>query len=221
MSESPATIELAAVLFDMDGTLLDSEKIWDVALADLAASLGGTLSVAARQSMVGSSLWRSVSIVHTDLGVQADVEASAAYLSERTAQLFRTDLEWKPGARELLLAVVAAQLPTALVTSTYRQLTELALDFMGRELFAATVCGDEVSAPKPAPMPYLTAAMLLSVRAQDCVAIEDSPLGIASAQAAGCAVLAVPSEVPIDFGLTHTITGSLLDVDLAFLRKLI
>ncbi len=112
--------ELEAVFFDMDGTLLDSEKVWDIALDDLAAHLGGSLSRPARHSMVGSSLWRSVAIVHHDLGVTADETASADYLTSRTAELFHTHLTWKPGALELLNAVRAQGLPMALVTSTYR-----------------------------------------------------------------------------------------------------
>src|SRR3954469_1047522 len=142
----------------MDGTLLDSEKIWDVALADTAAWLGGELSPAARMRMGGSSMGRSVAILHADLDVDADPESSAAYLTERTAELFRTDLVWRPGARELLTAVRDAAVPAALVTSTHRYLTEIALDTLGRELFSVTVCGDEVRRPKPHPDPYLRAA---------------------------------------------------------------
>src|SRR4051794_2113650 len=127
-----------AVLCDMDGTLLDSEKVWDIALADTAAWLGGELSPAARRRMVGSSMGRSVAILHDDLDVDADPESSAAYLTERTAELFRTDLVWRPGARELLVALHNASVPTVLVTSTRRHLTEIALDTIGRDFFAAT-----------------------------------------------------------------------------------
>lgn len=212
--------DLEAVLFDMDGTLLDSEKIWDVALEDLAAHLGGAISVAARQRMVGSSLWRSVAIVHDDLAIVSDPAVSAAYLTARTAELFHTDLTWRPGAQALLRAVVAAGLPTALVTSTFRELTDIALNFMGRAFFAATVCGDEVERPKPAPDPYLRAARLLDVSASACAAIEDSPMGIAAAEAAGCRVLAVPSEVPLAAAPSRTLVPSLDGVDVAFLRRL-
>jgi HAD superfamily hydrolase (TIGR01509 family) len=212
---------LQAVLFDMDGTLLDSEKLWDVALDDLAAALGGELSSRGRQLMVGSSLARSIAIMHEDLGVTADPHSSGAYLTERAAQLFRTALVWKPGARQLLRAVYDAGLPAALVTSTQRALTEIALDTLGRELFAASVCGDEVTHPKPHPEPYLTAAALLGVAPDGCVAIEDSPLGIAAAEAAGCAVLAVPSEVPIDLAPTRTVRNSLNGLTVADLAALI
>jgi HAD superfamily hydrolase (TIGR01509 family) len=212
---------LQAVLFDMDGTLLDSEKVWDVALDDLAEWLGGSLSLTARQRMVGSSLARSVAILHSDLGIEADPESSAAYLLERTAELFRTELVWKPGAQELVGAVRAAGVPAALVTSTHRRLTEIALDTLGRDSFAAVVCGDEVRRPKPHPDPYLRAASLLDASPGRCVAIEDSPLGVTAAEAAGCVVLAVPSEVELDPAPTRTLRASLEGLSVADLDALV
>jgi HAD superfamily hydrolase (TIGR01509 family) len=215
------TRDLQAVFFDMDGTLLDSEKVWDVALDDLAAWLGGQLSITARRRMVGSSLARSVAILHSDLGIEADPESSGAFLTERTAELFDTDLVWKPGAQELLASVHEAGVPAALVTSTHRRLTEIALDTLGREYFAATVCGDEVRRPKPHPDPYLRAADLLGVEPRLGVAIEDSPLGITAAEAAGCVVLAIPSEVDIEPAPTRTIRPTLDGMSVADLRSLV
>jgi HAD superfamily hydrolase (TIGR01509 family) len=212
---------LDAVLFDMDGTLLDSEKVWDVALDDLASWLGGELSASARRRMVGSSLARSVAILHGDLGIEADPESSGAFLTERTAELFRTALVWKPGAEELLDAVHAAGIPAALVTSTHRRLTEIALDTLGRENFAVTICGDEVRRPKPHPDPYLRASELLGVQPQRCVVIEDSPLGIAAAEAAGSVVVAVPSEVEIAPAPGRTIWPSLVGVSVPDLIALV
>jgi HAD superfamily hydrolase (TIGR01509 family) len=212
---------LSGVLCDMDGTLLDSEKIWDVALADTAAWLGGELSAAARQRMVGSSMGRSVAILHADLDVDADAESSAAYLTERTAELFRTDLVWRPGARELLLALRAAEVPTALVTSTRRHLTEIALDTIGRKFFAATVCGDVVRRPNPQPDPYLRAAELIGRDPARCIAIEDSPIGIASAEAAGCVVVAVPNDVEIEPAATRHVLRTLVGVSVANLAALV
>lgn len=204
----------------MDGTLLDSEKIWDIALADLATRLGGTLSPAARASMVGSNLTRSLSILHEDLGVAGD-ESDGDYLMTRAGELFRTSLEWKPGARKLLEAVRDAGLPAALVTSTIRWLTEIALDTLGREYFATTVCGDEVSPSKPDPAPYRAAARLVGAEPVRCVAVEDSPLGVRSARAAGCAVLAVPSEVELHPQDGVTIVDSLVGVSVADLAALL
>jgi len=188
----------AAVLFDMDGTLVDSEKLWDIALQELAESYGGTLSDAARRAITGTSMAESMRIVHDDLGQpERDPAASAAWIDARILELFRSGLRWRPGAMALLRAVRAAGIPTALVTSSGRPLVEVALETLGRDSFDAVVCGDEVAAPKPDPEPYLTAARLLRVPIERCVAIEDSRTGVASALAAGAAVLAVPAEVPL------------------------
>jgi HAD superfamily hydrolase (TIGR01509 family) len=213
--------ELAAVLFDMDGTLLDSEKLWDIALDELADKLGGELSKTARRRMVGSSVARSVAILHADLGLEADPETSSAFLLARTEKYFHTDLVWKPGALELLHAVHSSGLPASLVTSTHRRLAEIALDTIGRHFFSAIVCGDEVGQPKPHPEPYLKAMALLDVEPSRCVAIEDSPLGIAAAEASGCAVLVIPSEVEIPPADTRTIMPTLAGLGVADLAELV
>lgn len=182
----------------MDGTLVDSEKLWDVALRELAAEYGGTLSDAARRAVIGTSMAESMRIVHDDLGQpERDPQVSIDWINARILELFRTGLRWRPGAMTLLRAVRAAGIPTALVTSSGRPLVEVALDTLGRDSFDAVVCGDEVDLAKPHPEPYLTAAKLLGVPIGRCVAIEDSATGVASALAAGAAVLAVPAEVPI------------------------
>ena len=212
--------QLQGVLFDMDGTLLDSEKVWEFALHDLAAELGGELSPTARAQMVGASMGASMAILHDDLDIDADPEASSAFLTERMADLFATDLVWKPGARELLVGVRAAGIPSALVTATHRRLTEIALGFMGRDLFTASVCGDEVGRPKPFPESYLRAAALLDADPRRCVAIEDSVTGVASAEAAGCVVLAVPSEIEVPVADSRTVIDSLVGVDVEELRRL-
>jgi HAD superfamily hydrolase (TIGR01509 family) len=212
----------AAVLFDMDGTLVDSEKVWDVALHELAARAGGRLSSAARLAMIGSSMGASMRILRDDLG-QPDrpEEPDVRWLTQRVFELFGDGLVWRPGAAELLRAVREAGLPTALVTSTGRTLVEVALQTLGRDNFDVVVCGDEVSVPKPDPEPYRQAARLLGVPIERCVAIEDSPTGMASAAASGAAVLAVPAELelpPTDgVHLRHTLEG----VDVAFLAGLV
>ncbi|MBB2944020.1 HAD superfamily hydrolase (TIGR01509 family) [Actinoplanes lutulentus] len=211
-----------AVLFDMDGTLVDSERVWGIGLAELAARAGGTLSDTARLAMVGSSMSRSMQLFRDDLGQPDRPEApDVEWLTDRVFSLFADGLVWRPGAMELLLAVRALGVPTALVTSTGRRLVEVALKTLGPENFDVVVCGDEVTMPKPDPEPYRTAAALLGVPINRCVAIEDSPSGVASALAAGAAVLAVPAELelpPVDGVHLRT---TLVGVDPAFLAGLI
>ena len=159
----------AAVLWDMDGTLVDSEKVWTVSLQDTARVLGGELSAAARSAVVGSDLPHTLDVLFDDLGLPREAARLAEaerLLNQRTAELFDGGLEWRPGALAALHTVRAAGWPTALVTNTGRALTERALDVIGREHFQATVCGDEVPAGKPHPAPYLRAADLLGVSAR-------------------------------------------------------
>ncbi|GAA0277844.1 HAD family phosphatase [Cryptosporangium japonicum] len=204
-----------AVLFDMDGTLFDSEKLWDVGLDELAHHLGGELSPAARTTMIGAPLAMSMEILHADLGrPDLDVATSGAWLEDYMRTLFTTSLVWRAGAQEVLKAVRAAGIPAALVTATRRNLVEVALDTLGRENFDAVVCGDEVTHSKPHPEPYLRAASLLGVNPEACVAIEDSVNGTASAEAAGCPVLVVPSEAPVPSGPRRVHRESLVGVGL-------
>jgi HAD superfamily hydrolase (TIGR01509 family) len=213
---------LAAVLFDMDGTLVDSEKVWDVGLGELAAHYGGVLSGTARRSMIGTSMAESMAILHADVAQPwRDPVDSVAWLEARMMELFTGGLLWRPGARELLAAVRAAGVPMALVTATRRTLVEVALRTIGPEHFGAVVCGDEVGRPKPHPEPYLAAAALLGAPIGRCVAVEDSPTGVASARAAGARVLAVPCDVELAADDGVTLVPSLRDVDVPFLDSLV
>ena len=215
---------LAAVLWDMDGTLVDSEQIWSISLGDLANHLGGDLSLPAREAMVGTNMPVSVRLLFADLGLEPDQGQMAEaidWLAERTAQLFAGPLPLRPGAAAALAEVRSAGVPCALVTNTERPLTELALESLGREHFAATVCGDEVAHGKPAPDAYLRAAELLGVPSVATVAVEDSPTGVASAVAAGCAVLVVPSVVPVPPGERRTFRDTLVGLTAAELSTLV
>jgi HAD superfamily hydrolase (TIGR01509 family) len=203
----------AAVLWDMDGTLVDSEKVWSVSLAETARRLGGELSPAARDAMIGSNMARTLVLMFDDLGLDPDparMTEAGQWLTARTGELFAAGLEWRPGALDALRMVRAAGWPTALVTNTERALTEMALESIGREHFTVTVCGDEVPHGKPAPDPYLRAAELLDVAAEDCLAVEDSPTGATAAERAGAAVLVVPCEVPVPAGPRRVHRGSLV-----------
>ncbi|WP_372453652.1 HAD family hydrolase [Pseudonocardia abyssalis] len=210
------------MLWDMDGTLVDSEKVWTVSLADTARRLGGELSAAAREAIIGSNLPRTLVIMFDDLGLphEADRMAEAERLIlRRTGELFRGGLEWRPGAQAALRMVRESGWPTALVTNTGRELTELALDGIGREHFTVSVCGDEVPRGKPDPDPYLRAAELLGVDPRDCLAVEDSPTGALAAGRAGAAVLVVPCEVPVPAGPGRVQRDSLVGLTAAELRS--
>ncbi|WP_281186273.1 HAD family hydrolase [Nocardia crassostreae] len=191
---------LQAVLWDMDGTLLDSEKIWDIAVRELAVELGRPMSDAIRHALIGASGPNALRIMFDGLGIDPTAEALAeagAWLENRVTELFHGPIPWRPGAKDALAAVREAGIPMALVTNTKRSLTEYGLDTLGREFFDASVCGDEVEHGKPDPAVYLRAAELLGVRPENAVAIEDSPTGAVAAQAAGCALLVVPCEIPV------------------------
>jgi HAD superfamily hydrolase (TIGR01509 family) len=214
---------MRAVLFDMDGTLVDSEKLWDVALQVLYSRLGGELTPAVREATVGGSAESLMQIVYTDLQLEPDPDQMAAnsdWLHDYTADLFDGGLPWCDGARELLDTLADAAVPMALVTNTRRALTERALDSIGRHYFTASVCGDEVVRAKPAPDPYLRAAALLGFDPRQCLAIEDSVTGAASAEDAGCPVLVVPNDVEVPASPRRRHLRSLVGVSLASLREL-
>jgi len=210
-----------AVLWDMDGTLVDSEKLWTTSLHDTARWLGGALSPAAREAVVGGDMPRTLATLFDDLGLPHDAERMAAaerFLNDRTAELFGGGLSWRPGAQEALRLLDHLGWPTALVTNTERALTEAALDSIGREHFAVSVCADEVPFGKPDPDLYLRAAELLGVAPARCLAIEDSPSGALAAQRAGAAVLVVPCDVPVPGGPGRVLRPSLVGLTRADLQ---
>ncbi len=202
----------------MDGTLVDSEKLWDVAMHAFYARQGGVLTDAVRETTVGGSAENVMRIVYDDLGLDPTPESmaeSADWLHDYTGELFEQGLPWRPGARELLETLAAGRIPLALVTNTRRTLTEQALKTIGSHYFTVTVCGDEVPDGKPHPAPYLRAAELLGVAAEDCLAIEDSVTGAQSADAAGCVVLVVPNDVAVPDGPRRRHIESLAGLEVA------
>jgi HAD superfamily hydrolase (TIGR01509 family) len=214
---------MKAVLFDMDGTLVDSEKLWEVALQVLYSKLGGELSPAMREATVGGSAESLMLMVYTDLGLDPDPDGMATHsdwLHDYTADLFDGGLPWCDGARELLDTLADAAVPMALVTNTRRALTERALDSIGRHYFTASVCGDEVVRAKPAPDPYERAATLLGIDPSQCLAIEDSVTGAASAEDAGCPVLVVPNDVEVPGSARRRHVTSLRGLNVGRLREI-
>lgn len=214
---------MRAVLWDMDGTLVDSEKMWDLSLQELYRRRGAVLTAEVRASTVGGSAEDVMAIVYADLGLVPDPESvmrEIDWLHVYTGELFEAGLPWQPGARELLDALTAERVPMALVTNTRRDLTEQALKSIGQHYFSATVCGDEVPRGKPAPDAYLRAAELLGFDAADCLAIEDSVAGTTAAESAGCAVVVVPNDIEVPVSDRRRHRGSLVDVSVGDLRAI-
>src|SRR3954451_23575793 len=217
---APDRAPLRAVLFDMDGTLVQTEEFWGRAMAELAAELGGRMSDEARARTVGSTMRHSMQVLHADLGLVRSEEqllTDAHWVEHRTGELMAEGIHWQPGARELLTAVRAAGLTTALVTTTPRRLAEIVLRSirtdLGYDPFDLTVSGDEVPARKPDPAPYVQAMAALEVEPAECVVIEDSAAGIASGLAAGAAVLGVPALQAVDPAPGLTLRDGLVGVD--------
>ena len=216
-------VPLAAVLFDMDGLLIDSEPVWSVAEAELAAHHGGRWDDALKATIIGTSITNAVPVMLRSFGLtptQADVDEAVTWLLGRMVTLFETDLPLQPGALELIDGLRAAGIPLALVSSSYRVLVDAALRVIGPSRFDFTLAGDEVSRTKPDPEPYLTAAAALAVDPTDCVVFEDAPSGIASAEAAGCLAIGVPGHAPLTAAPYRPIIASLADVDLDWLLEL-
>lgn len=212
---------MRAVLWDMDGTLVDSEKLWDIGLQEFYRRHGRELSEEVRATTIGGSSEIVMRIVYADLGLEpdpVDLAQTADWLHDYVGELFETGLPWCAGARELLDDLSAAGVTMALVTNTRRGLTEKALNSIGRHYFSVTVCGDEVPAGKPSPDPYLRAAALLDLDPQHCLAIEDSVTGTTAAEAAGCAVLVIPNEIEVPAGPRRRHAQSLADLTVNHLR---
>ncbi|MET4223813.1 HAD superfamily hydrolase (TIGR01509 family) [Oerskovia enterophila] len=204
-----------AVLWDMDGTLVDTEPYWIAAEHELVEAHGGTWSHEQALQMVGNPLTESATILQ-GAGVDLPSEQIIDFLISRVIEQVRVEVPWQPGARELLAELRERGVPCALVTMSYRSLAEPVVGMTPPGSFETLVCGDEVTHGKPHPEPYLVAAERLGVDVTRCVAIEDSPTGIGSAQAAGAATLGVEAVVPVPVlpGLSRTPSLALVDVDM-------
>jgi HAD superfamily hydrolase (TIGR01509 family) len=201
-----------AVLFDMDGLLIDSEPLWLEAERAVMTRLGSGWTEADQAALLGGSLSGTVRYLLAHAARPAPPEVVGEWLMAEIGDRVRRDgVPLRPGASELLASVDAAGLPRALVTSSERRFMDTVLA-RTQMRFDVLVCAEDVSATKPDPEPYLLAAKLLDVNPARCFALEDSPNGVASAQAAGCQVIAVPSLVPIEAAPGLTVVRSLLDL---------
>lgn len=216
MSASAEDGPAAAVLFDLDGLLVDSEPLWTVAEEELAARLGGVWHHELKAAVVGTRMDVSVPTILRYYGIEPSPErvaATEAWLLARMGRLFASRLTLRPGAARLLDRLAERGTTLALVSSSYRVLVDAALGRLGAARFATTVAGDEVGHGKPHPEPYLTACARLGVFPRRAVVLEDSPAGVAAGESAGCRVVAVPSVTPIPATPVRPVLESLVDVD--------
>lgn len=192
-----------AILFDMDGTLIDSEGLWLEAEISVMLRLGTGWTDEDQANCLGGPLERVVDYMIAKSGSAVSTDEVSGYLlDEMEGRLRVAPLSWRPGARALLLDARDRAIPTALVSASWNRLIDavshkIEAD-LGRSAFDVVVAGDDVTMSKPHPEPYLTAAAAIGVPAERCMALEDSPTGVASAVAAGCRVVAIPHIADID-----------------------
>ena len=211
----------AAVLWDMDGTLVDTEPYWIATEYSLAEKYGGTWSQEHALNLVGNALLDSGDYIRVHMGIDRTPQQIVDELLDGVVERVRHQVPWRPGARELLADLRAHGVPCGLVTMSWQRFVEPILARLPADAFTSVVTGDRVEFGKPHPEPYLTAAAELGVATRDCIAIEDSNTGAKSAVAAGCVVLCVPHHVPILEGEGRVFAETLAGLDAPGLVRLV
>lgn len=186
-----------AVLWDLDGTLIDSEPYWMKSEIELAQRHGAEWTEEDGKSLVGMALKDSTRLMGEKFGVSLDPDSVINELTDSVTAQLRREIPWRPGAQELLRELRRRGVKTALVTMSLRRMALQVVDAIPFKAFDVVVAGDDVIHGKPHAEPYLKAAQLLDVDPQDCVAFEDSISGILSAEAAGTKAVGIPNVVRI------------------------
>ena len=197
MTATEGIAGVAAVLWDMDGTLVDTEPDWIKSEFELVEEHGGTWSHEHAMKLVGNDLLDSGRYIHEHSGIDLEPSEIVEELLDRVMARLAATVPWRPGALELLTDLRARGVRCALVTMSYRRFVAPILETLPEGTFEVIVTGDSVSHGKPHPEPYLKAAAFLGVDPALTVAIEDSNTGARSAEAAGCTVLVVQNHVPV------------------------
>lgn len=194
----------AAVLWDLDGTIVDTEPAWQAAEKKLVAEFGHTISEEETLALIGAGLWSSAEYFRREKGVPLDHQEIIDRMTDEVIAFLAREVPWRPGALDLLAALRERGVATALVTMSIRPMAAAVVDAIPFDAFDVVVSGDMVENPKPYPDAYLMACRMLGVAPEDCVAIEDSHAGTASAVAAGVATIGIPNilELGPDRGYT-------------------
>lgn len=211
----------AAVLWDMDGTIIDSEPAWIRAQEALAERFGCIWTSSDALALIGSTMAQTVEALQK-AGVALDDDALAASLEDDVLAEMRRGLTWRPGARELMRDLAAGGVPQAIVTTSSRAVADVVVEALAEDVVLATVVtGDDVTEGKPHPEPYLLAARGLHVDITRCVAIEDSPTGLAAAVASGASAIGVPHDADLEEGADRTIWPTLAGRGIGDLQELV
>ncbi|MEU0375388.1 HAD family phosphatase [Streptomyces sp. NPDC006283] len=221
LTRSAEAAALQAVFLDMDGTLVDTEGFWWDAEVEVFADLGHRLDEAWRDVVVGGPMTRSAGYLIEATGADISLAELTVLLNDKFEERIGRGVPMMPGAARLLSELAAHNVPTALVSASHRRIIDRILYSLGPQHFALSVAGDEVPRTKPHPDPYLLAAQGLGAEPARCAVVEDTATGVASAEAAGCRVVAVPSVSPIQPAVGRVVVQSLEEVDVVFLRTLI
>ncbi|WP_111719661.1 HAD family phosphatase [Homoserinimonas sp. OAct 916] len=197
-----------AVLWDMDGTIIDSEPAWMRAESELVTSFGHAWTAEDAQLTVGFGLWECAGIL-VSRGVDLSEAEIIDRLTARVIELLTVEQLWRPGALEMMKQVQDARIPQALVTASFRSMAQHVADSIPFAPFDVIIAGDDVTHNKPHPEPYLMAAQKLGVDPTRSIAFEDSVPGTASAVAAGTMTIAVPHQSPLPEGAGYTLWSTL------------
>lgn len=215
--------ELKAVLFDMDGVIIDSEPLWTEAERRLLARRKLRCSPALKGVLMGRNSWEAVRLLKEHYSLRERLEDLIQERNQLIAELFGDSLQPIPDVLTLLEAIVDRGIKTALVSSSSKSLVELVLEKLKiSELFDLIISGDHVARGKPAPDIYVAAARELCVAAEDCLVIEDAPNGVAAAKAAGMSCLAISTSASRrELAAADRVVSSFREVDLSKLQELL
>ena len=210
----------AAVLWDMDGTLIDSEPYWMKSEGAFAKANNTIWTEQDGLSLVGMSLYDSSKIIKERVGSDLEPEQIIEKLTDEVTAQLKQEIFWRPGAKELLLLLRKKKIKTALVTMSMHRMAKQVADSIGFDAFDVIVAGDDVRHGKPHPEPYLKAAELLGEKPEECVAFEDSLTGLRSAEAANTKAVGVKNIVEIPMEPGRILWPTLQGVTIADLRRL-
>lgn len=205
-----------AVLWDLDGTIVDTEPYWLLSEQRLVEEFGGTWSEADGFALIGSGLPNAAEFLQRK-GVDLPIDVIIQRMVDEVDEMSARQIPWRPGSRELLRSIHDAGIPQVMVTMSYRSSAHFIANELG--LFAGVISGEDVTHPKPHPEPYVLGAAVVGAEPRFCVALEDSGPGSTSAVAAGAVTIVAPLHVPVPDSENYTTWHTLVGRDVSHIRE--